>query len=146
MTDKELKKLSRAELLEILVEQSKEMEELRSELAEVKEQLNSREIKLGKAGSIAEAALGLNKVFEAAQAAADQYLDNIRDTESLCERMRREAEIKSAEILMAAEKIAAKKEEEARVNSEKYRENVSRKPEKFYDENPGLREMMKKDK
>lgn len=30
------------------------------------------------AGSIAEAALRLNKVFEAAQQAADQYLENIR--------------------------------------------------------------------
>lgn len=146
MTDKELRKLSRAELLDVLLEQSKEMEELRSELAEVKEKLNSREIKLGKAGSIAEAALGLNKVFEAAQAAADQYLDNIRDTESLCERMRRETEIKSAKMLMAAEKLAAKKEEEARVNSEKYWKDVSRKLEKFYDEHQGLHEMMKKDK
>ena len=30
------------------------------------------------AGSIAEASLKLNKVFEAAQQAADQYLENIR--------------------------------------------------------------------
>lgn len=146
MTDKELKKFSRAELLEILLEQSKEMEKLKSELAEVREQLNSREIKLGKAGSIAEAALGLNNIFEAAQAAADQYLDNIRDTESLCEKMRRETEMKSAKMLMAAEKLAAKKEEEARVNSEKYWKDVSRKLEKFYDEHQGLREMMNKDK
>ena len=33
---------------------------------------------LSEAGSIAEAALRLNGVFEAAQAAADQYLDSVR--------------------------------------------------------------------
>ena len=37
-----------------------------------------REIELREAGSIAEAALRLNGVFEAAQKAADQYLYNIR--------------------------------------------------------------------
>lgn len=39
---------------------------------------NNREIELLEAGSIAEASLKLNKVFEAAQKAADQYLYNLR--------------------------------------------------------------------
>lgn len=38
----------------------------------------SRSIELEEAGSIAEAALKLNKVFEAAQDAADQYIYNIK--------------------------------------------------------------------
>ena len=78
MTDRELKKLSRAELLELLLQQSKEIERLQAQLQRAREILSSREIRLQTAGSIAEAALALNGVFEAAQRAADQYLENVR--------------------------------------------------------------------
>lgn len=78
MTDKELRKLSRRDLLELLLAQSREQDALKQELAKAKEELAKRQICLEQAGSIAEAALRLNGVFEAAQAAADQYLESIR--------------------------------------------------------------------
>ncbi len=78
MTDQELRKLSRADLLELLLEQSRENEKLREELKQTQEKLASRKIEIDNAGSIAEAALKLNGVFEAAQQAAEQYLENIR--------------------------------------------------------------------
>lgn len=78
MTDKELRKLNRQELLEILVEQSKKIAQLEEELSKARTELESREISLQEAGSIAEASLRINKVFEAAQQAADQYLANVR--------------------------------------------------------------------
>lgn len=77
MTDRELRKLSRRELLELLLEESRENERLRKELEKTKEQLNSREIKIKEAGSIAQAALQLNGIFEAAEQAAQQYLENV---------------------------------------------------------------------
>ena len=85
MTDRKLKKMNRRELLELLVEQEHELERLQEMLREVEERTQSREIRISKAGSIAEAALMLNGVFEAAQAAADQYLDNIRRAEQPAE-------------------------------------------------------------
>lgn len=78
MTDRELRKLSRADLLELLLKESKENEKLRMELEQAKEQLASRKIQIDTAGSIAEAALRLNGVFEAAQQAAAQYVENVR--------------------------------------------------------------------
>lgn len=78
MTDKELRKLNRRELLELLLEESRENERLRSELEKTKEQLASRKIDLEESGSIAEAALKLNGIFEAAEQAAQQYLENVR--------------------------------------------------------------------
>lgn len=78
MTDKELRKLSRAELLEMLIEQIEENESLRSQLNEANEKLNDRKIIIESSGSIAEAALRLNGVFEAAEKAAEQYLENVR--------------------------------------------------------------------
>lgn len=78
ITDRELRKLSRADLLELLVAESRENDQLRAKLEEMRRELESREIKLQNAGSMAEAALRLNNVFEAADKAAQQYLENIR--------------------------------------------------------------------
>jgi transposase-like protein len=78
MTDRELRKLKRAELLEMLLDSRKENEELKRQLREANIKLNDRRIMLDKAGSIAEAALQLNDVFELAQKAADQYLENVK--------------------------------------------------------------------
>ena len=74
---KDLRKLSRVELLEILVEQSEEIDKLRLELKETKAQLDERQIAIDSSGSLAEAALKINKLFESADAAAKQYLENM---------------------------------------------------------------------
>ena len=81
MTDKELQRLRRSELLEILLSQQKQIESLKSELAEAKKQIEDRKLILARSGSIAEAALKLNGIFEAAQRAADQYLFSIGATD-----------------------------------------------------------------
>lgn len=103
MTDKELRKLTRTELLELLLVQSKEIERLNAELEQLQAQMQQREINLVHAGSIAEAALQLNGVFEAVQAAADQYLENIKrpvaDTENHCKQMLEQTQQQCDEIL-----------------------------------------------
>lgn len=73
-----LKKLSRQDLLEMLIAEEKRVEKLEKELEETRAQLQERQIRIEESGSIAEAALKLNGIFEAAQAAADQYLENIK--------------------------------------------------------------------
>ena len=74
MTDKDLRRLSRAELLDILYEQRKRYEDSLAENQALRQQLEDRTLRIASAGSIAEAAIQVNGVFEAAQAAADQYL------------------------------------------------------------------------
>ena len=78
MTDKELKKLNRADLLELLLEQSREIDRLQAELADTKEALMERNLKIEACGSIAEAAAEVNSLFHAAQRAADMYLLNVQ--------------------------------------------------------------------
>ena len=78
MKERDLNKLKRSELLELMLAQSQEIDELRTELEQAREALKRRESALAEAGNIAEAALRLNQVFEQAQAAADQYLENVR--------------------------------------------------------------------
>lgn len=74
MTDKELKKLNRSQLLELLVDQSREIDRLQSALNEANRKLAKRELDLSRCGSIAEASLAITEMFERAQEAADLYL------------------------------------------------------------------------
>ena len=78
MTPKELRRLRRSDLMEMLLELSKENLQLRQELDEANQKLRDRTIRIEEAGSLAEAALLLNGVFEAAQAACQQYEENLR--------------------------------------------------------------------
>ena len=78
MVEKQLKNLSRAELLEILLEQGKENERLQDRIQKLEQKLQERMLNINKAGSIAEAALALHGVFEAAEASCLQYTENIR--------------------------------------------------------------------
>ena len=78
MTDKELKKLNRSELLELMLEQSRGIDRLQAELEETREALQERNLKIESCGSIAEAAAEVNSLFHAAQRAADMYLLNVQ--------------------------------------------------------------------
>ena len=78
MQDNDLKRLNRAQLLQMLLEQSVELEQTKRQLQLAQAQLHQRQIDIDRAGSIAEAALALSGVFEAAQDAVDQYLENLR--------------------------------------------------------------------
>ena len=78
MTEKELRRLSRRELLEMLITRTIENVRLTEELQQARKELSDREFIQDRAGSMAEAALQLNGVFEAADRAAMEYLENIR--------------------------------------------------------------------
>lgn len=78
MTDKELKKLSRKELLEMLVIQTRRTEQLEKRIAELESELADKTIAIEKSGTLAEAALKLAGVFEAAEKAAELYKENLR--------------------------------------------------------------------
>ena len=115
MTDKELRGLNRAELLEILISLSKENEELREKVGQLTEQLNDRQIALSKAGSIAEAALALNGVFETAQRAAEQYMDNIKNNNQItdAESIRYLPSVPTGQVNEEAQSITAQAKSEA---------------------------------
>ena len=110
MTDKEIRKLSRAELLEMLVVQTKEVDRLQEQCSRLQTQLDEREMTLKNAGDIANAALGLNKVFQTAQTAADFYLESIRkmeaETKENCQRMEQETKEQCDRMLRSAKEEA----------------------------------------
>lgn len=146
MTDQELRKLKRTELLELLLTQEKENEELRRQLQEARDRLAERKLSLDEAGSIAEAAMRLNGVFEAAQAAADQYLENVRSLsegqESRCARLEAESRQEADRLLRETEERCTAMLEGAKKESQAYWENVSARLEEYYNAHEGLRELL----
>ena len=103
MTEKELKRLTRADLLEMLIAQSEELRQVKERLKTAEAALANRVIEIDNAGSIAEASLRLNGVFEAAQAACEQYTENIRllseRSQLVCRRMEEESREQAERLL-----------------------------------------------
>lgn len=101
-----MKRLNRGELLDIIYELQKQNAQAQEELQRLQGELEERNISIAESGSIAEAALKLNGVFEAAQAAADQYLLSVRTANTDITAKLEAAETRSEEILRQANRQA----------------------------------------
>ena len=99
LTEKELRRLNRYQLLELLIVQTERADKLQARLEEAERQLNEQTIKISSLGSIAEASLQLQGVFQAAQNAADMYVNAAKKQ---AEEIEEDARKKAAEILVQA--------------------------------------------
>ncbi len=113
MTDKELKRLSRTELLELLVNQVEENEALKAQVSALTAKLEERAIQIEESGSLAEAALKLSGIFSAADEAAERYLENRkRQADELCAEKEKETQERCMEVIRMIGERARKQEEE----------------------------------
>lgn len=149
MTDKELRRLSRSDLLELLISQTEENQVLKSRVEQLQSQLLERRIAVDKAGSIAEASLQLNGVFQAAEKAAQQYLENIQrlseEQDTISRNIREKAEQDAGVIRSDAEKIRQEAEAYSRNVHEKadaYWKQVIDRATKLLKDQDALREMV----
>ncbi len=99
MTEKELKKLNRYELLEMLLAQSKKLARVEQELALAKAELERRDIAVSSSGTLAEAALKLNRVFEDADRAAQQYIESAQAQERQAAQILEDAKKEAQDII-----------------------------------------------
>lgn len=130
------------ELIDIIYQLRKDNDKLEQKLSETSSHLEEKTIVLKESGSIADAALALNGVFEAAQRAADQYLHSVKaacanqevqiqKTRQRCEQMiseateeaekiRSDAEIERKEKLAAADRECKKKYDQLVARANQY--------------------------
>ena len=110
MTEKDLRRLSRSDLLELLLAQRRDNEQLRCILDQTQAQLAERTIRIDKAGSIAEASLQLSGIFNAAQDSCQYYLENIKllseRQNAVCQQMEQETKEKCDRMVAEAEQKA----------------------------------------
>ena len=100
MTEKDLKKLNRYQLLELLIVQTDRADKLQAKLDAAEKQLANQELQFSSLGSIAEASLQLKGVFQAAQDAADMY---IAAAKKRADEIEEAAHKKAAEVLIQAQ-------------------------------------------
>ena len=128
MNQKELKRLSRGDLLEMMLSLSKENDQLLKELHRLKSELADRTLTVENSSSLAEAALNLNGVFQAAQEACDQYSLNIRHRADAVLAQAQEklddAEKRSQEILSGANSRAEEIVAQARAQAKQMLEDA----------------------
>ena len=108
MINKDLKRLSRRELVDVIYQMKKNEEQLQEKIVSLEEALEEKRIRLSSAGSIAEAAVDITNVFSAAQSTADIYLQEIQtmreNADKECKRMIEDAKVKVEKILSAGNK------------------------------------------
>jgi cell division septum initiation protein DivIVA len=109
LTERELRKLNRYQLLELLITQTERADQLQAQVEQLEKKLKERDLKMDSMGSIAEASLQIGGVFQAEQAAAELYLSAAKRNG---EEIEAEAQRKAALILEDAEYQARKRNEE----------------------------------
>lgn len=143
--DRSLKKLTRVELLELMVNLSEDYERLSIENERLRKAAKSQRLpRSAKVGSLAEAALKANGYFDAAQRSADEYLREIKTMrDELVSRTNRvrsteasqraesqaliaDAQVQAQQILSRAQAQAERILADARVRSEQALADASR--------------------
>lgn len=150
MTDKEVRKLRKKTLIEMLLNLTQEKEALVEEIWELRKKLNDREIRLENAGTIAEASFELNGVLNAAQKAAEQYLDNVKALSERKEKsFRTECEELEAATKARCEQIERETEEKCRLRMEETDreieakwDDLAKRLEEFYQSHLGLKDLL----
>ena len=108
MTDKEFKRLSRAQLIDIIYKLQLELDKVNEEKQALESELEDKRLRLQSAGNIAEAALEINDCFRSAQNAAEQYLNEIKaireETEAERQRILKEAQAQAEAIIASTQK------------------------------------------
>ena len=108
MTDKEFKRLSRAQMIEIIYQLQLQIDKLSEQTQKLESELADKRIRLSNAGNIADAALEINDCFRSAQNAAEQYLNEIKaireEAEAERQRILAQARAEAAAIIAGAKK------------------------------------------
>ena len=78
MTDKEFKRLTRYQLIDIIYQLQLELEVLSEKNQSLEKALEDKRLRINNAGNLAEAVLEINDCFRSAQKAADQYINEIK--------------------------------------------------------------------
>lgn len=143
MQNKDLRRMSRKDLLEILVEQQKIIEKLELKISEYEEKEESERIVIDNAGSIAEAVVSLSDIFDRAQSVADQYLceienlkkRSVQQAQEECDRMIEDAQEKASMIIRDAEATRIKKLQELNA----YVKEINQKVDLYFKSHPEVK-------
>ena len=109
MTDKEFKRLSRSQLIDIIYQFQLQVDKLTEQNQQLEQELADKRLRLRNAGNIADAALEINNCFRSAQNAAEQYLNEIKaireETEAQRQQILAQAQTEAETMIAGAKKV-----------------------------------------
>ena len=127
MTNAEIKRLSKGELITRLTAMTEKCDGLEKELETARGELANREIHLSEAGTLAEAALKVNGVLEAADKAGAQYVENLH-------RMHKDQEETARRLLSTTQEQCAIIENETRARCDDMIDRAKAESQAYWDE------------
>ena len=108
MTDKEFKRLTRAQLIDIIYQLQLQVDALTEQNQNLAQALEDKRLRIHNAGNIAAAAIEINDCLRSAQNAAEQYLNEIKavreETEAERQRILAQAQAAAEAIIEGAKK------------------------------------------
>jgi cell division septum initiation protein DivIVA len=129
MTDKEFKRLSRAQLIDIIYQLQLQNDALTQQNQKLEKALADKRFRISNAGNIAEAALEINNCFRSAQNAAEQYLNEIKwireETEAERQRILSQAKAEADAIIAGSKKTRGNFDSAIESILNEYRQNHS---------------------
>lgn len=121
-TEKDIKKLSRTELVDVIYQLKKSEQKLGEQVQTLQAALDEKNLRMENVGSLAEASLALTDIFANAQTAADAYLEEIRTrraaVEEECSRLSAEAQEKADTLLRESTEQAEKTLQDAQTEAD----------------------------
>ena len=139
MEDKDLRKLSRAELLEMLIHQSREVERLKAEQAQTRRQLDA----MTDANTLAETAEKLMAMINGGQLPASAAV--APETREQADAILTQARAEAQQMLIRTQAQCDEMVARAREESQRWWSETSRKLDAYYRDHPGLREQLAAD-
>ena len=121
MTDKEFKRLNRAQLIDVIYQLQLQVDKLTKQNESLEAALEDKRLRISNAGSLAEAALEINDCFRNAQKAAEHYLNEIKLIHTTVENDRKrilaDAQAEAAQLVSTAQAEAEKLVSDARAEA-----------------------------
>ncbi len=142
MTKKDLKRLGRRELLEMMIAISRKNQALQEENESLRKQIDKKMLQMNESETLADAILKVNGIVDAADRSAKQYYERV---EIYAEKMRKQKLEEFERISNEAERVvqmALEERNRQKMLAEQYCSTLPDRLGVFFDEHPGLREML----
>lgn len=134
--------LSKNEMMMVMHDQEQEIERLKAKVAELQGTIDNYEIKISETGTLAEASVQINNLFEAAQATVQTYIGNMRKREEKSEQLLADVQKQAEGIISDAEDVAQKRLAAADVEIDEKWAVIESRLLVLYESHKGLKELV----
>lgn len=129
-------------MMMVMHDQEQEIERLKAKVSELQATIDNYEIKVEEAGTLAEASVQINNLFEAAQATVETYIENMKKRAEKSEEILADVQKQADGIISEAEAVAQKRLAAADVEIDEKWAVIESRLLVLYESHKGLKELV----